>query len=118
MTLKYGFWTNLTVFLTTIPSGILRGYVFATLWSWFVVPLGAPAMGLAHAYGLGCLVTMATLPARLPKDKEVAAASENNERDATAKEKFIYAFTIIWQMAAVSLLTLISGYIAKCLMPS
>jgi len=35
-----------------ILVGLLRAYALYQLWSWFVVPLGAPKIGMAHAYGL------------------------------------------------------------------
>lgn len=34
------------------------GFVAATLWGWFVVPLGAPAISFWHAAGLGALVSV------------------------------------------------------------
>lgn len=35
--------------------GIWWGYAIHILWAWFAVPLGAPAIGVAHAYGLSVL---------------------------------------------------------------
>ncbi len=32
-----------------------EGFVFMTLWAWFVVPLGMPAIALAHAVGLAAM---------------------------------------------------------------
>lgn len=37
---------------------VAYAFVVATFWGWFVVPLGAPDIGLAHAYGLAILVGM------------------------------------------------------------
>ena len=51
MNLEYGFKVYATIFAAMVPSALLRGYVLATLWRWFVVPLGMPAIGWAHAYG-------------------------------------------------------------------
>lgn len=31
------------------------GFVASIMWGWFVVPLGAPAIGTAHAIGLMCI---------------------------------------------------------------
>lgn len=31
---------------------ILGSFTVQTLWGWFIVPLGAKAIGMAHAYGL------------------------------------------------------------------
>ena len=40
-----------------VPSALLTAFVVATMWGWFVVPLGAPHLGMAHAYGLGTLIS-------------------------------------------------------------
>lgn len=36
------------------------GLVLHRLWGWFVVPLGLPPIGIAHAAGLGLLCTFAS----------------------------------------------------------
>ncbi len=42
--------------LFMIPIGLcFKAVVASDLWGWFVVPLGVPAIGMAHALGL-CLV--------------------------------------------------------------
>jgi len=43
-----------------IPTIIFSGFVTAELWGWFVVPLGVPAIGIAHALGLRLVVHVAT----------------------------------------------------------
>lgn len=48
----------LTALLTTPLSLGFRAWVIATLWAWFVLPLGAPVIGVAHAAGLYCLVQL------------------------------------------------------------
>ena len=48
--IKAGLW------LLMIPAGLcFKAVVASDLWGWFVVPLGVPAIGMAHALGL-CLV--------------------------------------------------------------
>lgn len=44
----------LTVLLLPVTA-VLYAFVLRELWTWFVVPLGAPAIGMAHAYGLALL---------------------------------------------------------------
>lgn len=45
--------------LLLLPFSIILGaYVLKTLWWWFVVPLGVPAVGMAHAYGLSTIVAL------------------------------------------------------------
>jgi putative Mn2+ efflux pump MntP len=48
------------IVLLLFVLSIVRGLVFAQLWAWFVMPFGAPAIGIAHAIGLAVLVTMLT----------------------------------------------------------
>jgi hypothetical protein len=35
---------------------LLNGFVLSILWAWFMVPLGLPAIGKAHALGLACVI--------------------------------------------------------------
>jgi hypothetical protein len=44
-----------TSILLGIPLAIYRAWVLMTLWGWFVVPFGAPRIGMAWAYGLGVI---------------------------------------------------------------
>jgi hypothetical protein len=39
---------------------LVRGFVFYKLWSWFLTPLGLPEIGLAHAIGVGLVITYMT----------------------------------------------------------
>jgi tetrahydromethanopterin S-methyltransferase subunit C len=63
-------------FLSTIPLAIWRAYVIARLWSWYVVPLGVPAIGMVSAYGLGIVAGILT------GDIYRAAKSKDVEGDA------------------------------------
>jgi hypothetical protein len=47
---RVAFWVVLAA------STIADGAVMARLWSWFVVPLGLPGIGVAHAVGLSVIV--------------------------------------------------------------
>lgn len=38
--------------LSVFVALLCAAYATATLWAWFVVPLGAPGIGYAHAFGL------------------------------------------------------------------
>lgn len=40
---------------------VLRGLVLSTLWRWFLVPLGAPAIGITGAIGISVIVAMLTV---------------------------------------------------------
>ena len=38
------------------PALLFEAFVVMTMWRWFVVPLGAPALGMAMAYGVSLTV--------------------------------------------------------------
>lgn len=38
-----------------VPLALLRGWALATLWAWFVVPLGTQVITAPTAFGLGLL---------------------------------------------------------------
>lgn len=40
----------------TVPLFVLNGFVLSNLWAWFVVPLGAPPIGIAEGIGLAIVV--------------------------------------------------------------
>ena len=39
---------------------ILNGFMLSYMWEWFVVPFGAPSIGILHSIGLAVLVSMLT----------------------------------------------------------
>lgn len=43
--------------LALAPAMLLRAWAFVTLWVWFVIPFGLPAVGYAHALGLSLFVS-------------------------------------------------------------
>lgn len=56
----------IVVFLMAVIAWLLSlcasGFVTYSLWSWFLTPLGIPALqGYAHALGIGLLVTYLTI---------------------------------------------------------
>lgn len=50
----------------------MSGYTAKTLWGWFVVPLGVPQIGLAHAIGLSLTLTAFRSRTTEPKDESSA----------------------------------------------
>ncbi len=50
----------LGVLAIIVPLSIWKGFVLSILWGWFLVPLGVPAIGTAHAIGIAVLVSMLT----------------------------------------------------------
>jgi hypothetical protein len=43
----------LGVMALSVAGWMLDAFVFRALWAWFLVPLGLPPIGLAHAFGVG-----------------------------------------------------------------
>ncbi len=74
---------------------ILRGLVLSTLWRWFLVPLGAPAIGIAAAIGISVIVAMLTANPH-------AATNEKT----TALQK-------TWLSILLPLVSLLSGWIVQ-----
>lgn len=46
------------ILMIALPATIIRAWSIATLWSWFIVPLGFPVIGMLHAYGLSLFVSI------------------------------------------------------------
>jgi len=70
-TIGLGCLTMLAIVLFGMAS---RLFAVVTLWTWFVVPLGAPVVGYASAFGLLGLVGVirgSVLPDNTPKDQRV-----------------------------------------------
>lgn len=57
-------WTPLAV--------LINGWMMSLFWAWFAVPMGAPKIGVAHAIGLGALVSLITHHVDLKDDGEPA----------------------------------------------
>lgn len=50
-------WSNFGMLLWLVPIELLLGAIAVTVvWSWFIVPLGVPSIGIAHAIGLRLVV--------------------------------------------------------------
>lgn len=75
-----------TLILLGIPVSIYRAWVLMTLWGWFVVPLGAPSIGMAWAYGLGNVYLV--LHGYRMRSKEETEANESGEGVVA---QFLYA---------------------------
>jgi len=56
------FWRFLMGFFVFCGGFVLmllfRGYVLVDLWEWFMVPLGLPRVGMAHALGIALLIEL------------------------------------------------------------
>jgi len=77
-------------------NSLLRGWVLAIQWEWFLVPLGVPSVGIVHAIGVSLVVSMLT------------HQMDTNEHQRDAKER---AWEAIIYSTLMSLLFLLSGWI-------
>ncbi len=84
--------TVLFVFLLATALGvgvaIFSGFVLSVLWAWFLVPLGAPEIGIATAIGLSMIVSLVT-------GKYAKALSDNEELSDTAKTVCQYLAPVV-----------------------
>lgn len=80
----------LVALLITIPALLLRGWATLLLWRWFVVPLGAPEIGLAQAIGVALAVSFAT-----SGGAKGLANKSPEERIAAALEPFFMPLLVI-----------------------
>lgn len=56
-------------FILTIPAYILNGFAIVKLWAWFVVPFGLQPITIAHAIGIGLIISLLTKQ-YVPQDKD------------------------------------------------
>ena len=90
-----------------IGGCILSGYTISMLWAWFIVPLGAKALPLAHAIGLSVLVNFMTSRYKTdpdPMNKDDSYKSQFERLKKCAKLLFNY-------MVMRPLVCLFIGYI-------
>lgn len=79
------------------------GYVTSVLWSWFAVPLGAPAINLFHAVGLGILVKALANPIKAGKNLD----------GMTEDQKVGYAIKCLIMAITAPALILFIAWLAK-----
>lgn len=81
-----------------IPVIIFRGFVLASLWEWFAVPLGADDITTTHAIGIAVLVSLLVPhPAKPETDKDGDAVT----RVLTQYFGFVFAILICWGVGAI-----------------
>lgn len=92
------------VIILDISIVVLGGYVFRLYWLWFIVPLGLPAISIAHAIGVRFLVSILSSPFK--------AESE----DVTRKTGFERTFFKQVGMTIFILIYWVFGYVAHLFM--
>jgi len=94
----------LFVFVLIPLSAIWSGFALSHLWGWFIVPFGAPVIGVAHAIGIHLVMDCF---------KTITRSTEKTDDDI--KEARIHAVVIA---ALKPGLLLMFGMAAKWFMPS
>ena len=112
--MKFG--TKVSIFQTVISilGVILAAYIVRDLWGWFIVPLGLPRFGLAHALGLTGLLRFVTI--QPPPVRVVLRLMHDEDREATKREK---RFVVIYELTThvvYPLFAYAGGYIGHLLM--
>jgi F0F1-type ATP synthase membrane subunit c/vacuolar-type H+-ATPase subunit K len=82
----------ITIGLAIIVGALVDGFTVSTLWNWFIVGLGVPAIGIARAVGIGLVF---------------AAISFGNAREDFSKKSPGY---VIWYNLGFCSLVLVLGY--------
>lgn len=54
------FVAGLGILVFLVLASVVRGFVLSIMWSWFLVPLGVPAISIPLAIGISMLVAMLT----------------------------------------------------------
>lgn len=77
-----------------VPVALLDGWAVMSLWRWFIIPLGASRISLAHAIGISIFANLLTARYRRLED------------DAEVAERIAYAF-------AAPLMALLLGWVVQ-----
>jgi len=80
----------LIVLVLSIPALLFSAFVASTLWLWFMVPLGLPAIGVLHMWGIGLFASYFTMGIKRESPETT---------DATLGEKAGVAVAYIWLMS-------------------
>lgn len=94
-------------FVLFVPVAMIwKGHVITIVWGWFLVPLGIPQIGIAHAIGLGVLSMFFNGSSSL---------SKNDIRELLGKEKDIEERLLeaAFRMASYPAIFLGIAYVAK-----
>lgn len=86
------------IILLTALTIFVGAWAFSTLWSWFIVPIGVPAIGYAHAYGL--MIVASFLKMR-PKDFDTS--SDTVERKSFGEHVTRFFMCILFYLVAVGM---------------
>jgi hypothetical protein len=87
---------------------LVRLGVITALWGWFAVPLGFPALSLAHVAGLWTLASVAR-PGRFPAIQALVTRVEARESDGETPPLLASAASVLLDLWALAAGWLLSG---------
>lgn len=61
---------NWATAIIAIANSFFGAFVLTRLWAWFVVPLGVPAIGMAHAMGLVLMLALMMMHLKVHEDTD------------------------------------------------
>jgi hypothetical protein len=93
-----------------VPALIFDSYVITRLWTWFAVPLGVPAIGLAHAAGLTTLVATIRFSAAAAGNRSASQSTFTDE------QRLVDIRSTVLGMVIVPAVSLGVGYLAHWFM--
>lgn len=79
----------------TVFGVIYGGFVFATIWGWFAVPLGVPALTIPHALGITTILGWSHM-ATLKKLATMAEEETGLEALFTTLVQGAILITLVW----------------------
>ena len=83
--------------MAVVPLMLLGGVVCADLWAWFLVPLGVPAIGVAHAIGIHSLIGLMTVSI---SRADLRAKSESTDVIARCGDRAL-GYLLVWAVGAI-----------------
>ena len=90
--------------LILLPLAFLwDGFALKTLWGWYAVPLGAPALTLVGAIGLGILVSSFYMASFMVTRLRMAKESEPTDETDKAVRNFSFFLATAFAPPALSL---------------
>lgn len=82
----------------TVGAAVLSGVIIQDAWGWFIVPLGAPPIILAHAIGLSAFI--AYFKAWNPSDEPTRTPEENLRRLGSAIATALMSWAVMALIAS------------------
>ena len=68
--------TKIGEFAVALVVAFWKAFVLTIIWGWFIVPLGVPAIGVLHAYGLLLFTSLVTFSVTRHKELETIDFTE------------------------------------------